>query len=64
MPFETEYKLEDVDATRIAADAIDGTFRSTTIGKLFGISLCLKHRSKWLKPIVLMYTGRLCLVVL
>lgn len=33
MPFETEYKLEDVEATRIASDAIDGTFRSTTIGK-------------------------------
>jgi len=34
MPLETEYQLEDVEATRIASDAIDGTFRSTTIGKL------------------------------
>ncbi|KAG9244309.1 allantoicase [Calycina marina] len=31
MNFETEYKLEDVEATRVASDAIDATFRSTTI---------------------------------
>lgn len=28
-----EYKLEDVKATRVAADDIDKTFRSSSIGK-------------------------------
>ncbi len=33
MVFETEYELESVAATRVAADDIDGTFRSSTIGR-------------------------------
>ena len=31
--FETEYKLENVAATRVPADKIDGTFRSSSIGE-------------------------------
>lgn len=33
MPFESEYKLEDVAATPVPADKIDATFRSSTIGQ-------------------------------
>jgi hypothetical protein len=33
MLFETEYKLENVAAARVAADKIDDTFRSSTIGE-------------------------------
>jgi len=33
MPFNTDYKLEDVEVARVASDKIDGTFRSTTTGK-------------------------------
>jgi hypothetical protein len=33
MSFESEYKLEDVSATRVAADKLDATFRSSTIGE-------------------------------
>lgn len=33
MAFETEYQLEDVPATRVASDKIDGQFRSTSIGE-------------------------------
>lgn len=33
MAFESEYKLEDVAATRIASEKIDETFRSSTIGE-------------------------------
>lgn len=33
MAFESEYKLEDVAANRVASDKIDGEFRSTTIGE-------------------------------
>lgn len=34
MSFESEYKLEKVAATPVAADEIDATFRSSTIGQL------------------------------
>lgn len=34
MSFQSEYKLEDVPAARVASDNIDGTFRSTSIGEL------------------------------
>jgi hypothetical protein len=33
MAFETDYQLEDVPATRVPSDEIDGTFRSTSIGE-------------------------------
>jgi hypothetical protein len=33
MSFESEYKLEKVAATPVAADKIDATFRSSTIGE-------------------------------
>ncbi len=33
MPFESEYKLENVAATPVPADKIDATFRSSTIGQ-------------------------------
>lgn len=33
MPFESEYKIEDVPATPVASDKIDGTFRSSSIGE-------------------------------
>ena len=33
MAFESEYKLEDVAATPVASDEIDGTFRSSSIGE-------------------------------
>ena len=33
MSLESEYKLEDVSATGVAADKIDATFRSSTIGE-------------------------------
>lgn len=35
MSFESEYKLESVAATRVDADKIDATFKSSTIGKFF-----------------------------
>jgi len=33
MSAESEYKLENVAATSVAADKIDATFRSSTIGE-------------------------------
>jgi hypothetical protein len=33
MSFESEYKVDHVRATRVAADKIDATFRSSTIGE-------------------------------
>ena len=33
MAFESDYKLQSVAATRIAADKIDETFKSSTIGE-------------------------------
>jgi hypothetical protein len=40
MSAESKYKLENVAATSIAADKIDATFRSSTIGeyKAFRVS--------------------------
>jgi hypothetical protein len=35
MVFESEYNLEDVPATPVASDKIDGTFRSSTIGEFY-----------------------------
>ena len=35
MVFESEYKLEDVPATRVTSDKIDGIFRSSTIGEFY-----------------------------
>jgi hypothetical protein len=35
MSFESEYKLDNVAATPVAADKIDATFRSSTIGQLY-----------------------------
>jgi hypothetical protein len=35
MSFESEYKLDDVAATPVAADKIDATFRSSTIGQFY-----------------------------
>lgn len=43
MAFESEYKTDDVAATPVAADKIDGTFRSSTIGEYklcFVFTLC------------------------
>ncbi len=33
MTFETEYKTDNVAVEPVAADKIDGTFRSSTIGE-------------------------------
>jgi hypothetical protein len=30
---ESEYKIDDVAATRVASDKIDATFKSSSIGK-------------------------------
>lgn len=45
MTLETEYKLEHVPATPVAADAIDRTFRSTTIGefRVFSLDVEIVH---------------------
>lgn len=40
MANEVEYKLESVPATRVAADKIDETFRSSSIGESLWHSLC------------------------
>lgn len=35
MSFGSEYKLDDVAATPVAPDEIDGTFRSSSIGEYY-----------------------------
>jgi len=46
MSFESEYKLEDVPATRVAVDKIDETFRSSTIGEwVFFFRLCVSDNA-------------------
>jgi hypothetical protein len=44
MSFESEYKVHDVSATRVAADKIDATFRSSTIGEFKPcLSFCFRR---------------------
>lgn len=42
MTFESDYKTENVAATPVAADKIDGTFRSSTIGE-YKVFVCVAH---------------------
>jgi len=54
MSFEIEYKTEQVAATRVASDAIDPTFKSSTIGEFKGpvvIAGALGHKDV---PIIVM----------
>jgi hypothetical protein len=45
MSAESEYKLENVAAKSVAADKIDATFRSSTIGeyKAFAFRFSVSH---------------------
>jgi hypothetical protein len=45
MSFESEYKLDNVAATPVAADKIEATFRSSTIGQFYSFvaPLCLSQ---------------------
>jgi hypothetical protein len=69
MPFESEYKLEDVAATRVPADKIDATFRSSTIGQFHLLLLSSLRQCGTLKHLYLCFLWKataetLCFTVL
>lgn len=41
MSFESEYQVAEVAASRIASENIDSTFRSSSIGKSYHITILL-----------------------